>query len=94
MLTWSNTATKTTMLLNEMYIKCIYIRYLPNVIHKTQKITKLFIALRQLQENETNGSRKAISLETARPDKTDVFVKYINLTLGNQTNDSIRKLVK
>lgn len=41
-----------------------------------------------------SGSRKAISLETARPDKTDVFVKYINLTLGNQTNDSILKLVK
>lgn len=93
MLTWSNPATKTTMLLNEMYIKCIYIRYLPNVIHKTQKITKFFIALRQLQENETNGSRKAISLESV-PDKTDVFVKYINLTLGNQTNDSILKLVK
>lgn len=61
MLTWSNTATKTctVMILNEMYIKCIYIRYLPNVIHKTQKITKFFIALRQLQENETKWIKES-----------------------------------
>lgn len=29
-----------------------------------------------------SGSRNAIALETTRQDKTDVFIKYINLTWG------------
>lgn len=36
-----------------------------------------------------SGSRNVIALETTRQDKTDVFIKYINLTLGTQTNDSV-----
>lgn len=39
-----------------------------------------------------SGSRNAIALETTRQDKTDVFIKYINLTLGTQTNDSVGEI--